>query len=83
MSDCDGVMKFLYPYLDGELEEGDRCRVHAHLLACLACQDAFNTERSFLHLFRINTTSTQAPVTPRQITEFVRRNPPSDSDSTQ
>jgi predicted anti-sigma-YlaC factor YlaD len=83
MSDCDGVMRFLYPYLDGELEEGDRCRVHAHLLGCLTCQDAFNAERSFLHLLRINTASPPAPVTTRQITDSVQRRSSSDSDSPQ
>jgi predicted anti-sigma-YlaC factor YlaD len=80
MSDCDGVMRFLYPYLDGELAEGDRCRVHTHLLGCLTCQNAFNAERAFLHLLRTNTTSPTAPLTPRQIAEFVQSRSSSESE---
>lgn len=78
MSDCDGIMKFLYPYLDGELDERDRTRVYTHLLGCLTCQNTFNAERSFLHLLRTNTTSSPAPMTPRQVAEFVHRRSSSD-----
>lgn len=73
MDNCRGVVKLLYPYLDGELAEDDRCRVRTHLLGCLKCQTLFEAERSFLHLLRVNTTPSAAPFPADQITEFVRR----------
>ena len=80
MSDCGRIFQLLYPYLDGELDEGDRCRVHAHLLECLTCQDAFNAERSFLHLLRINTSTEPAPITPKEIAKLAEKHSPSDAD---
>lgn len=73
MDKCRGVAKLLYPYLDGELAEDDRCRVRTHLLACLKCQTVFEAERSFLHLLRVNTTPSPAPFPADHFTEMVRQ----------
>lgn len=69
-------MRLVYPYLDGELGGDDRCRVHTHLPGCLTCQTAFDAERSFLLLFRVNTPTPPAPLTARQVSEFVRHSAP-------
>jgi predicted anti-sigma-YlaC factor YlaD len=73
MDDCHAVMKLVYPYLDGELGEEDRCRVHTHLLGCFGCQGTFEAERSFLHLFRAGMPVHPATLTARQIAAFVER----------
>lgn len=73
MDGCRQIMDLVYPYLDGELVETDRCRIHTHLLACLTCQETFDAERSFLHLFRVGISPHPAPITPRQIVEIVER----------
>lgn len=75
MDDCRAVMKLVYPYLDGELGEESRCRIHTHLLGCFKCQDAFDAERTFLHLFRANVLTQSAPFTVRPIQSL-----PADSD---
>jgi mycothiol system anti-sigma-R factor len=42
--DCTEAVHVLYEFLDGELSEGRRVEIQAHLEACLPCWEAFDFE---------------------------------------
>ena len=42
--DCDDALAELYLYLDGELDDGTRVRIEAHLRQCSPCLEAFDFE---------------------------------------
>ena len=42
--DCDDALAELYLYLDGELDDGTRVRIKAHLRQCSPCLEAFDFE---------------------------------------
>jgi anti-sigma factor (TIGR02949 family) len=48
MLDCNDVMRRLWDYLDGELDEARRAQVAAHLETCRRCHPHLVFERSFL-----------------------------------
>lgn len=50
--DCRELDNLLYPYLDGELVDGDRVSVEGHLASCDTCRTAADQERSMLLLIR-------------------------------
>jgi anti-sigma factor (TIGR02949 family) len=60
---CRDLDNLLYPYLDGELVEGDRASVESHLASCEACRAACDRERSMLLLIR-SRAKTAAPPAP-------------------
>src|SRR5262245_28595137 len=49
---CRELDNLLYPYLDGELVEGDRIAVESHLGSCDGCRTQADRERSTLLLIR-------------------------------
>jgi anti-sigma factor (TIGR02949 family) len=50
--DCRELDNLLYPYLDGELVEGDRIAVETHLSACEGCRGSTDRERAMLLVIR-------------------------------
>src|SRR5688572_11359397 len=50
--DCRELDNLLYPYLDGELVEGDRVAIESHLASCDGCRTQADRERSMLLLIR-------------------------------
>ena len=46
--DCEGAMRRLWEYLDGELTAESRDAVRAHLAGCAACYGHYDFERAFL-----------------------------------
>ncbi len=46
--DCRELESFLYPYLDGELVEGERTRFEGHLATCESCRKATDHEHAML-----------------------------------
>jgi anti-sigma factor (TIGR02949 family) len=50
--DCRELDSLLYPYLDGELVDGDRVQVESHLSACESCRKRTADERAMLLLIR-------------------------------
>ena len=59
--DCRELDKLLYPYLDGELVEGDRVAVETHLAACDGCRASFDREHQTLLLIRSRAKAAIAP----------------------
>jgi anti-sigma factor (TIGR02949 family) len=49
---CRELDNLLYPYLDGELVEGDRVAVETHLATCESCRTTCDRERAMLLLIR-------------------------------
>jgi mycothiol system anti-sigma-R factor len=45
---CDEVVQLLWDYLDSELDDDRRRRVHAHLAECDHCAGQFTFEGAFL-----------------------------------
>ncbi|HJR62930.1 MAG TPA: zf-HC2 domain-containing protein [Gemmatimonadaceae bacterium] len=48
MLDCDAVMRQLWDYLDGELDEARMTAVREHLVLCGRCYPQFEFEKTFL-----------------------------------
>ena len=48
MLDCDGVMRQLWDFLDGELSDDKMEAIRAHLAMCSRCQPQLEFEQSFL-----------------------------------
>ena len=49
VSECEAIVRQLWPHLDGALSEADRERVVRHLEACDACRSHFTFAREFLN----------------------------------
>jgi anti-sigma factor RsiW len=47
-SECEEVVRRLWPHLDGVLPEDDRERVVRHLEMCTACRSHFDFAQAFL-----------------------------------
>jgi mycothiol system anti-sigma-R factor len=47
-SECEAVVRQLWPYLDGVVPEEERERIVAHLEACAACASHFEFAQAFL-----------------------------------
>src|SRR4051794_8019449 len=45
---CESVVRQLWPYLDGTLDEAERDRVVAHLVNCERCTSHMDFARAFL-----------------------------------
>lgn len=58
---CAEVQKFLYIYLDGEMEDADRREVMSHITECPACTRAIAVERAVLRTIRTRTPRAAAP----------------------
>ncbi|HET8761117.1 MAG TPA: zf-HC2 domain-containing protein [Nitrospiria bacterium] len=52
MYTCEGAIRVIYPYLDGELEVEETGRLQIHLQECPCCRAEFASEHSFLDLVR-------------------------------
>ena len=48
MIDCDGVMRQLWDYLDGELSDDKMEAIRSHVAMCSRCQPQMEFEQSFL-----------------------------------
>jgi anti-sigma factor (TIGR02949 family) len=49
---CQELDRFLYPYLDGEFQPGERSEVEAHLAACASCTQRVEQERRMRQALR-------------------------------
>ena len=58
---CEDVQKFIYIYLDGEMEEADRREVMVHITECPACTRTIALERATLRAVRTRTPRAAAP----------------------
>ena len=58
---CEEVQKFIYIYLDGEMEEADRREVMAHITECPACTRLIALERAVLKTLRQRAPRAAAP----------------------
>jgi len=47
-SECEEIVRRLWPYIDGKLPDSDRERVTRHLEKCVACLSHFDFARAFL-----------------------------------
>jgi anti-sigma factor (TIGR02949 family) len=47
-SECEEVVRRLWPYIDGKLPDSDRERVTRHLEGCADCLSHFDFARAFL-----------------------------------
>jgi anti-sigma factor (TIGR02949 family) len=47
-SECEAVVRQLWPYLDGAVSESQRERIVAHLEGCVNCASHFDFAQSFL-----------------------------------
>ena len=47
-SECEAIVRRLWPYLDDRLPDSDRERVTRHLEECAACVSHFDFARAFL-----------------------------------
>lgn len=47
-SECEAVVRRLWPYIDGALADADRERVAHHLEFCAGCASHFDFARAFL-----------------------------------
>jgi anti-sigma factor (TIGR02949 family) len=45
---CESVVRQLWPYLDGKVDEAERSRVVAHLEGCERCASHMDFARAFL-----------------------------------
>ncbi|MBI3184283.1 MAG: zf-HC2 domain-containing protein [Myxococcales bacterium] len=50
--DCPELDHFLYPYLDGEFDAGERVELERHLAACAECAKRVHSERLFREAFK-------------------------------
>jgi len=51
-TECDNVREWLSPYLDDELDAGERQRVTSHLESCQACREELDSLRKTVSLVR-------------------------------
>jgi anti-sigma factor (TIGR02949 family) len=51
-SECEAIVRRLWPYLDDRLPDSDRERVTLHLEECAACVSHFDFARAFLDAVR-------------------------------
>jgi anti-sigma factor (TIGR02949 family) len=65
--DCRELDNLLYPYLDGELVEGDRVSVEGHLAACESCRHAADREHKMLLLIRSRAKATASAGAPQSL----------------
>jgi mycothiol system anti-sigma-R factor len=59
--DCRELDNLLYPYLDGELVDGDRVQVESHLAACNDCRQRTDQEHAMLLLVRSRAKQASSP----------------------
>ena len=48
VSDCDSIVRRLWPFLDGKLPESDRSIIVEHLAGCTECRSHFDFANAFL-----------------------------------
>jgi len=48
MSECEAIMRRMWPHLDGALSDEERVRVVRHLTECDACRSHYKFAESFL-----------------------------------
>lgn len=68
-TDCEAFLERLYPYLDGELDEGARADIERHLELCADCLRQLGAERDLKDLVRRKCTGETIPAT---LTERLR-----------
>ncbi|MFQ5889588.1 MAG: zf-HC2 domain-containing protein [Gemmatimonadota bacterium] len=49
---CEESLRYVYEYLDGELDSATSARIDEHLRTCRRCYPHFNFERLFLDYLR-------------------------------
>ena len=47
-TECEAIVRQLWPFVDGKLPDSDRERVTRHLEECAACLSHFDFARAFL-----------------------------------
>ncbi len=47
-SECEAVVRQLWPFLDGAVSEAQRERIVAHLESCINCSSHFDFAQAFL-----------------------------------
>ncbi len=51
-SECEAIVRRLWPHLDGALSDSERLRVIRHVEACAACRSHYDFAESFLEAVR-------------------------------
>ncbi len=51
-TECDKVREWLSPYLDDELDAGERQRVESHLESCQSCREEYDSLQKTISLVR-------------------------------
>jgi anti-sigma factor (TIGR02949 family) len=59
--DCRELDSLLYPFLDGELEAGERFEIEGHLAGCPGCLSRLESEQRLKDVLRDRTELTRAP----------------------
>jgi len=63
---CQKFQEYLYPDLDGELDENLRLEMEKHLLSCPVCSLEFDKERKFGHILKTHLIKEKAPFALRE-----------------
>lgn len=64
--DCREIDSLLYPFLDGELEAGERCEIEGHLAGCPNCLARLESEQRLKDVVRDRAAIAEAPAALRQ-----------------
>lgn len=64
--DCQKFQEYLYPYLDGELDENLKIEIEKHLSNCPICSLELEKERKFGHILKTHLIKEKAPFALRE-----------------
>ncbi len=64
--DCQKFQEYLYPFLDGELDDGLRIELEQHLQKCPVCSLELEKERGFSHVLKTHFIKEKAPFALRE-----------------
>ena len=64
--DCQKFQEYLYPFLDGELDDGLKLEVEQHLSTCPVCSLELEKERKFGHVLKTHLIKEKAPFALRE-----------------
>lgn len=64
--DCQKFQEYLYPFLDGELDDGLRIEMEEHLQKCPVCSLELEKERKFGHVLKTHLIKEKAPFALRE-----------------
>lgn len=64
--DCQKFQEYLYPFLDGEIDEGLRLEMEQHIANCPMCSLELEKERKFGHVLKAHLIKEKAPFALRE-----------------